>query len=124
MPRPGGISDHLAEHTGGLYTVTEKILEADETLSETWPVAGTSGYDFLNRGEQSVCRAGWHEQAMSRCYVDFSGQTASYPEVVYRAKQQVMTTELGAEVERLVGILVHICHQASSASGSPSPPPS
>ncbi len=111
MRDPEGYLITLAEHTGGLYTVAEKILEADETLPETWPVAGTSGYDFLNR-VNNLFVAPWHEQAMSRCYVDFSGQTASYPEVVYRAKQQVMTTELGAEVERLVGILAHICHQA------------
>ena len=29
-------------------SLTEKILSAGETLPEDWPVAGTSGYDFLN----------------------------------------------------------------------------
>jgi (1->4)-alpha-D-glucan 1-alpha-D-glucosylmutase len=101
----------LAEWTGGLYTVVEKILEAEETLPETWPVAGTSGYDFLNRVNNLFVAAG-HEQAMSDCYVDFSGETASYPEVVYRAKQQVMSTELAAEGERLVGMLARLCQRA------------
>ena len=32
-----------------LYVVAEKILGADEPLVETWPVHGTSGYDFLNQ---------------------------------------------------------------------------
>ena len=32
-----------------LYVVAEKILGADEALVETWPVHGTSGYDFLNQ---------------------------------------------------------------------------
>ena len=32
-----------------LYVVVEKILGADEPLVETWPVHGTSGYDFLNQ---------------------------------------------------------------------------
>src|SRR5437773_9867653 len=30
-----------------LYVVTEKILGPDEPLPESWPVAGTTGYDFL-----------------------------------------------------------------------------
>ena len=39
----------LAVATGGAYTVVEKILEPGETLRPSWPVAGTSGYDFLIR---------------------------------------------------------------------------
>ena len=31
-----------------LYVVVEKILAADEPLPPEWPVAGTTGYDFLN----------------------------------------------------------------------------
>ncbi len=30
------------------YVVVEKILKAGEELPHTWPVAGTTGYDFLN----------------------------------------------------------------------------
>src|SRR5205085_4909428 len=30
------------------YVVVEKILGREELLPETWPVAGTTGYDFLN----------------------------------------------------------------------------
>src|SRR5688572_23924198 len=31
------------------WIVAEKILEPGECLPESWPVAGTTGYDFLNR---------------------------------------------------------------------------
>jgi (1->4)-alpha-D-glucan 1-alpha-D-glucosylmutase len=121
MRDPEGYLRTLAEQTGGRYTVVEKIIEAEEGLPDTWPVAGTTGYDFLNRVNRLFVAAG-HEQAMTDCYVDFSGETASYPEVVYRAKQHVMATELGAEVERLVGMLARICdgsrrHQDHSRRG-------
>ena len=46
----------LAAATGGAYTVVEKILEAGEVLRPAWPVAGTSGYDFLTRVERAVRR--------------------------------------------------------------------
>ena len=36
----------------GAYVVVEKILEPDEELPRSWPVAGTTGYDFLNRVNQ------------------------------------------------------------------------
>jgi isoamylase len=32
---------------GLVYVVAEKILEPGETLPRNWPIAGTSGYDFL-----------------------------------------------------------------------------
>jgi (1->4)-alpha-D-glucan 1-alpha-D-glucosylmutase len=38
----------LASHTDGAYIVVEKVLGRDETLPPEWPVAGTTGYDFLN----------------------------------------------------------------------------
>jgi (1->4)-alpha-D-glucan 1-alpha-D-glucosylmutase len=98
---PEGYLSTLAERTGGRYTVVEKILEADESLPGTWPVAGTTGYDFLNR-VNNLFVATDHERAMSDCYVDFSGEVASFPEVVCLAKRQIMVSELGAEVERLV----------------------
>jgi (1->4)-alpha-D-glucan 1-alpha-D-glucosylmutase len=34
--------------TDDAYIVVEKILGRDETLPREWPVAGTTGYDFLN----------------------------------------------------------------------------
>ncbi len=111
MRDPEGYLRTLAEHTGGLYTVVEKILEGEEAVPETWPVAGTTGYDFLNRVNNLFVAAG-HEAAMSRCYVDFTGEAASYPDVVYQTKQQVMHSELGAEVERLVELLARICRGA------------
>ncbi len=30
------------------WILVEKILEAGESLRESWPIAGTTGYDFLN----------------------------------------------------------------------------
>ena len=44
---PGAYLDRLADATGGVYTVVEKILEPGEELPSWWRVDGTTGYDAL-----------------------------------------------------------------------------
>jgi (1->4)-alpha-D-glucan 1-alpha-D-glucosylmutase len=98
----------LDERSGGAHVVVEKILEVDERLPATWPVAGTSGYDFLNRvNPLFVDPAG--EAAMTGLYVRFTGETTDYAEVARRAKHQVMREALAADVERLTAIFVDVC---------------
>src|SRR5690606_27542929 len=45
---PGHYLDRLHHAAGpGTWLVVEKILEAEETLPPDWPVAGTTGYEFI-----------------------------------------------------------------------------
>lgn len=45
---PAGYLNHLREKTGpDCYIVVEKILASDEQIPEMWPVAGTTGYEFI-----------------------------------------------------------------------------
>ena len=106
--------------TGGAYTVVEKILEPGETLRASWPVAGTSGYDFLIRVNNLFVESR-NEAAMTAVYQAVTGETASYQEIVQASKQQVMASELAAEVERLVGILADLSRRLSPSS-RPHPP--
>lgn len=39
----------IAKAAPRAWVVVEKILQAGERLRESWPIAGTTGYDFLNR---------------------------------------------------------------------------
>jgi (1->4)-alpha-D-glucan 1-alpha-D-glucosylmutase len=105
---PEGYLTRLAEHTGGLYTVVEKILGDTEPLPDSWPVAGTTGYDFLNR-VNNLWVASSHEQAMTACYVDFTGEPGDFGQVALLAKQQIMGNELRAELDHLVDRLAMIC---------------
>ncbi|HEY2576614.1 MAG TPA: malto-oligosyltrehalose synthase, partial [Streptosporangiaceae bacterium] len=105
---PAGYLRRLREATGGCYLVVEKILEPGEELPASWPVAGTSGYDFLNAVNQLfVDPAG--RAAMLGCYTRFTGQSADYAEVVRAAKLQVMRESLATDVERLTGLLARVC---------------
>ena len=46
---PAEYCERLRQAAGEAWIVVEKILEPGEALPAAWPVAGTTGYDFLNR---------------------------------------------------------------------------
>jgi (1->4)-alpha-D-glucan 1-alpha-D-glucosylmutase len=98
----------LSDETPGVPTVVEKILEPGECLPGAWPVAGTTGYDFVARVNNVFVKTE-SEKAMTDCYVGFTGETGDYEEVVETSKKDVMHGELFAEVERVVGLLSRIC---------------
>ncbi len=107
---PTGYVRRLADASGGTWVVVEKILESHEKLPGDWPVAGTTGYDFLNVvGGLFVDPAG--EEPLSRLYRRFTGADADYPSVVYDAKHLVMREVLGADVNRLVNLMVAVCER-------------
>ena len=87
--------------------MVEKILAAGEGLPESWPVAGTTGYDFLNRVSNLFVDP-TSEAALSACYARYSGGN-DYAAIARDAKLQIMTQELAAEVERLTARLADIC---------------
>lgn len=89
----------------------EKILEGDEQLPSTWPVAGSTGYDFLNRvGGLFIAPDG--EKPMTDIYATFLGTEAAGldPHLVARAsKFKMMNDELATDVERLTDLFVAVC---------------
>jgi (1->4)-alpha-D-glucan 1-alpha-D-glucosylmutase len=105
---PAGYLERLRDATGGAYVVVEKILGPGETLPASWPVSGTSGYDFLNAVNQLFTDPAG-EAAMRACYARFTTEGADYADVVYAAKLQLMRDSLAAEVERLTSLLAQVC---------------
>jgi (1->4)-alpha-D-glucan 1-alpha-D-glucosylmutase len=90
------------------WFVVEKILQVGEHLPESWPVAGTTGYDFLNRvGGLFVDPAA--ENLLTGVYVEFTGVSADYPVVARECKEFVARDILGSELGRLTELLVELC---------------
>jgi (1->4)-alpha-D-glucan 1-alpha-D-glucosylmutase len=106
---PEGYLVRLRDATSGVYVVVEKILQPGEELP-SWPVAGTSGYEFLNRVNQLFVDPR-HDAALRGGYARFTGRHEDYAEVVYAAKLEIMREDLAAEVERLTGLLADVCER-------------
>jgi (1->4)-alpha-D-glucan 1-alpha-D-glucosylmutase len=82
------------------YIVVEKILMAGERLPESWPVGGTTGYDYLRSADGIfVNRAA--ERQLDETYVRFLGVRPDFRDIVYEAKQVVIDTTMASEVSVL-----------------------
>ena len=107
---PEGYLDRLRDATGGTWVVVEKILEAGESLSATWPVAGTTGYEFLARvGGLFVDPAG--REALLDLYGELTGKPTDFDEVVLEKKHVALREILAADLNRLTGLFVQVCER-------------
>jgi (1->4)-alpha-D-glucan 1-alpha-D-glucosylmutase len=90
------------------WIVAEKILLGSESLRESWPIEGTTGYDFLNiAGRLFVDPAG--AQPLTDFYRDFTGESADYAALVRARKQFSMRDTLGSEINTLTAMLLDLC---------------
>ena len=98
----------IAKTAPRAWVVVEKILQANERLPESWPVAGTTGYDFLNRvGGLFIDPAG--EAPLTRLYGEFTVVSADYPAMARECKEFVARDMLGSELNRLTELFVEVC---------------
>ena len=85
----------------------EKILAAEEHLPASWPVAGTTGYEFMNDVLGILLDAGGARE-LAEFYQRFTANFAPYPEIVHASKRLAMNTTLASELARLAGALDQI----------------
>jgi (1->4)-alpha-D-glucan 1-alpha-D-glucosylmutase len=90
------------------YILAEKILSEGESLRSDWPVAGTTGYDFLNL-VGGLFVDGRHARRVHRVYTRLTGRQAPFEEVVYESKRTIMLTALSSELN----VLAHALNQIS-----------
>ncbi len=114
VDHPDGLRDpleyfqRLRERAPEAWVVGEKILEPGEFLRESWPIQGTTGYDFLNTaGGVLVSPEGMAE--LGAIYAQFTGQPLDFHAVAHEKKINVTQETLGSDVNRLTSLLVEIC---------------
>ncbi len=106
---PAAYLQQLWDETGGSWIVVEKILETSERLPSTWPVAGTTGYDFMRvAGGLFVDPQG--EEPLTKLAAEL-GIATDWEEAALAAKRQILATSLAGDVRRLVRRLVAVCER-------------
>jgi (1->4)-alpha-D-glucan 1-alpha-D-glucosylmutase len=82
-----------------LYVLIEKILARYEILPP-WPIAGSTGYDFINQVFGIFVEPGG-ERAMTRLYRRFADRDASFDDVLYVCKKRITQVNLASEMNVL-----------------------
>lgn len=105
---PAAYLTHLRRCVGkGAYVVVEKILAPHERLRADWPIAGTTGYDFLNLLNGLFVESG-SEAWLDRVYRRFIGRAPDFADILRDSKLRVMTHELAGELSVLANELDRI----------------
>lgn len=94
-----------------IYLVVEKILSAGEALPVAWAVHGTTGYNFLNDVNALFVDAAQARQ-MRQLYARFTGQAASFGQVVYESKKLIIETAMASELN----VLAHALHRIAQGN--------
>jgi (1->4)-alpha-D-glucan 1-alpha-D-glucosylmutase len=114
IDHPDGLRDpaqylqRLRQRAPDAWIVAEKILEPGEFLRESWPIEGTSGYDFLNVALGVLVSPSGMKQ-LNAIYEGFTAEPVSFPAIAHDKKINVTQEALGSDVNRLTTLLVDIC---------------
>jgi (1->4)-alpha-D-glucan 1-alpha-D-glucosylmutase len=119
VDHPDGLRDpleylrRLRDRASEAWIIGEKILEPGEFLRETWPIEGTTGYDFMHiAGGVLIAPQGLQE--LTAIYQGFLGKEtaatlADYSAMAHDKKINVSQEALGSDVNRLTTMFVEIC---------------
>jgi (1->4)-alpha-D-glucan 1-alpha-D-glucosylmutase len=100
--------DRLRAEAPDVWILAEKILEPGEELRPSWPIDGTTGYDYMNlvTGLFVDRKA---EPAISKIYSDFTSEPIGYQVVTRDKKNEVLRNILGSDVNRIGSLFLEIC---------------
>lgn len=102
--------DRLHERVPSGWIVVEKILLPEEHLPTSWPVSGTTGYDFMNQ-VLGLFIDPESEESLTRFYADFTGEARSFADLLREKKHQVLRQVLGSDLNILTSMLLNICER-------------
>jgi (1->4)-alpha-D-glucan 1-alpha-D-glucosylmutase len=106
----GVVASAAAGRPQPLYVLIEKILGPEEPLPETWPTAGTTGYDFVaTLNGLFVAPQGWDE--IVRNYQRFVDNETPYEQVVLDSKRLILRVAMSSELLMLAHRLNHLSEQ-------------
>jgi (1->4)-alpha-D-glucan 1-alpha-D-glucosylmutase len=121
---PLGYFQRLAEAafpgTSARPVYVEKILSHGERLRADWPVAGTTGYDFLNQAEALFIDPVGYE-AIEEDYRRVIRQPLEFHAIARQGKRLVLETGLSAGVRRLADRLLKLAGPAHPLPQVPRP---
>ena len=114
VDHPDGLRDpeqyfeRLRVRAPDAWIIAEKILEPGEYLRESWPIEGTTGYDFMNVCNNLLVRDDGLKE-LTEIYSDFTSEPVDFEAVAHEKKLTVQQEALGSDINRLTSLFVEIC---------------
>ena len=103
----------------GIPIFVEKILTGRERLRADWPVAGTTGYEFLAQLDALFVSPDGRAE-IERTYRDFLGirrPELDFHEVAVRGKSFILRGSLASDVQRLARLLAPLARRDARTQG-------
>jgi (1->4)-alpha-D-glucan 1-alpha-D-glucosylmutase len=123
VDHPDGLKDpeqyleRLRELVGTRWVYVEKILQPGEALPASWPVEGTTGYDFASLSTRLFVAAS-AEPALTATYARLAELPGyDFHRSMYAAKGRALRELFGAEVAALTARALPVCDVSRGASG-------
>ncbi|MBB5666235.1 (1-_4)-alpha-D-glucan 1-alpha-D-glucosylmutase [Rhizobium leguminosarum] len=108
LAEPKAYLDRLRDAVGpDTYIVVEKILGAGEALPESWPVSGTTGYEFIAALSELFVDGGGLRR-LDDAYRSLAGETGDLEEGRRLAKRLMVERNFAGETGRLAAIAAGI----------------
>ncbi|HEY1479599.1 MAG TPA: malto-oligosyltrehalose synthase, partial [Gaiellales bacterium] len=101
---PADYLERLHAAAPELYVVVEKILAADERLRESWPIAGTTGYEVLDAIGSVLVDAGGATE-LEALFARVAGVEAPFYEVALAAKHEIMAESFPGDLRAVARTL-------------------
>jgi (1->4)-alpha-D-glucan 1-alpha-D-glucosylmutase len=89
------------------YVVAEKILTSEERIPESWPIHGTTGYNFSNLVNGLFIDPA-SERKLDQIYRRFTAEQTDFKDLVYECKKLVMDRSLNSELNVMANHLSQI----------------
>jgi len=100
---PRAYLDRLRAAAPHAWIVVEKVLSLGETLPSSWPVQGTTGYDFMRLCDQAFVVQG-AEPVLRTLWREYGADEVAWDAATRAARLQIINESLPAERDRLVEI--------------------
>ncbi|MFO8085948.1 MAG: malto-oligosyltrehalose synthase [Desulfobacterales bacterium] len=91
----------LRNAAGDIYLLVEKILEHNESLPESWPVEGTTGYEFSSQVESLFVRQE-NENALKSVLNKYSHRPEPFEKTLVSAKKQIISSHFTGDLDNLI----------------------
>lgn len=99
--------DRLREQVPTTYVTAEKILDYGEPLPQTWPIQGTTGYEFMNYVNGLFCDRRTKNDFI-KIYYKFTGLHMSYEDLVAKKKRIIIGKHMAGNIDNLAHMIKKI----------------